>query len=212
MVNIFADMCHNSDFIIIITILNTGYSNHFKVKLINIENGFLESQKRVSRINLETSRILLKVGCRVGRGLGVEVWCGCMVGSGSMIIYRKCYEPVFEISIRDPHFWDLRLTFRPLFNTLEIKCFYSYLFSGIACVKTPDQRTLLAEVMICFSKDLTIIDCKAGSFGGCSEDEAVNFHPEMTSRMIKQLTKAVLFNLFVFEAPFLTFLTIWWHP
>jgi len=56
-------------------------------KVINLQKGFLKSQKRVSisRINLEASRIL---GENVGvRGAGVVV-VGCLLGEGRVKIIR----------------------------------------------------------------------------------------------------------------------------
>ncbi len=57
---------------------------------MNLEYGFLESRKRVSRINLET-RLGVCVEVRWGRGV-VSVWecmvCGCregMIIGGAMI-------------------------------------------------------------------------------------------------------------------------------
>ncbi len=76
------------------------------IKVINLENDFLESRKRASQINLETSRISLEVGCGVGVGW-VRGWVGVGNDLGDAMIpfSRSRFEipvleiPLFEISI-----------------------------------------------------------------------------------------------------------------
>ncbi len=89
------------------------------VKVINLEYGFLESQKQVSRINLESFSNL--VGVWVGVGVcgvfgvcGVVWWC---VGQD----YRGCHYPVIEINVsflKTPY---SRLTSRLLFPPSRIE-------------------------------------------------------------------------------------------
>jgi hypothetical protein len=74
------------------------------VKVINLEYGFLESRKRVSRINLKASRISL--GC-VGEGVcGMWRWGGewgvggMIIGDAMIMFSNSSFEiPVFEIPV-----------------------------------------------------------------------------------------------------------------
>ncbi len=72
------------------------------VKVINLDYGFLESRKQVTRINLLNSQILFEVRVGEGKGWGMLVWCGDMLGlgrvSGGMIIRDPCF--------RDPRIRD----------------------------------------------------------------------------------------------------------
>ncbi len=87
------------------------------VKVIILEYGFLESQNRVSRINLEASRSISNlVGVCVGEGEGlgcgvvVEGVCGVRRWGGEWgHDYWECYDPLFEFSIRDSRFRDPRI-------------------------------------------------------------------------------------------------------